>query len=137
MGGVAGAFVAGVVWWGIVGLTGFQVTYVALGVGWVVAQAVLICCQQRNRIPLQAVAGAFTLLALVVSEYFIQRTLFINEFGGELAGFQVPLWDGLGTARETVVESLKDDPITGLFWVAAIITAVVVAGRSDAVTRQR
>jgi hypothetical protein len=67
MGGFAGAVVAGLAWWAIVATTRIQVTFVALGVGWVVAQAVLVCCTRRQRLPLQAVAGAFTLASLAVS----------------------------------------------------------------------
>jgi hypothetical protein len=132
---MAGAFVAGLAWWGIVATTRYQVTIVAIGVGWVVAQAVLICCQQRNRVPLQAIAGVFTLLSLAVSEYFIQRTLFIHEVGDRFGGASVPLWDGVGSAREVVEVSLRDDPLTGLFWLAAVVAAVVVAGTREAVPR--
>lgn len=135
VGGIAGAFVAGLVWWGIVATTKYQVTIVAVGVGWVVAQAVLICCQQRNRVPLQAIAGVSTLVSLAVSEYFIQRTMFIQEVGDRFGGVSVPLWDGFGPAREVVEESLRDDPLTGLFWLAAVVAAVVVAGTRDALTR--
>jgi hypothetical protein len=136
VGGIAGAFVAGLVWWGIVATTRAQITFVAIGVGWVVAQAVLVCCQQRNRVPLQAIAGVFTLVSLAVSEYFIQRTLFIKEYGDRLDGVSVPLWDGFAVARETVEAAIREDPLTGLFWVAAIITAVVVAGsRESAIHR--
>ncbi|HEX6424115.1 MAG TPA: hypothetical protein VFZ79_11585 [Acidimicrobiales bacterium] len=135
VGGMAGAFVAGLAWWGIVATTKYQVTIVAIGVGWVVAQAVLICCQQRNRVPLQAIAGVFTLLSLAASEYFIQRTLFIQEVGDRFGGAGVPLWEGFGPAREVVEESLRDDPLTGLFWLAAAVAAVVVAGTREAVTR--
>jgi hypothetical protein len=135
VGGIAGAFVAGLAWWGIVATTQYQVAFVAIGVGWVVAQAVLICSQQQNRLPLQVIAGTFTLLSLAVSEYFIQRTLFIKEYGDRLGGVEVPLWDGFGYAREVVEESLREDPLTGLFWLAAVVAAVVVTGTRDAVGR--
>ena len=32
-----------------------------------------------------------------------------------------------GTAREIVTEGLEDDLITGLFWLGAVVAAVVVA----------
>jgi hypothetical protein len=131
MGGFAGAVVAGLIWWGIVATTRMQIVYLAFGMGWIVAQGVLICAQQRNRIPLQLVAGTFTLLALGVSEYFIQRSLFIAD-GGSL-----PLWNGLEFAIDVVREGMKDDPATGFFWIIGVIVAVVVAGRSDAFTRGR
>jgi len=131
MGGFAGAVVAGLIWWGIVATTRMQIVYLAFGVGWIVAQGVLICAQQRNRIPLQVVAGTFTLLALAASEYFIQRSLFIDDGGS------VPLWNGLSTAIDVVREGLKDDPLTGIFWIIGVIVAVVVAGKQDAITQRR
>jgi hypothetical protein len=133
LGGLTGAFVAGFVWWGIVATTRTQVTFVAIGVGWVVAQAVLLGCQQRNRLPLQAIAAVFTLASLAVSEYFIQRTLAIKELGDSVGTIRIPLWDGFDTAVDIVRESLKEDPLTGLFWVVAVIAAVVVTGTRDAV----
>jgi hypothetical protein len=131
MGGFAGAVVAGLIWWGIVATTRMQIVYLAFGVGWIVAQGVLICAQQRNRIPLQVIAGAFTLLALGVSEYFIQRSLFIDDGGS------IPLWNGLSFAFDVVREGLKDDPATGFFWIVGVIVAVVVAGKQDAITQRR
>lgn len=131
MGGFAGAVVAGLIWWGIVATTRMQIFYLAFGVGWIVAQGVLICAQQRNRIPLQVVAGTFTLLALGVSEYFIQRSLFIAD-GGSL-----PLWNGFDFGLDVVREGLKDDPLTGFFWIAGVIVAIVVAGKQDAITQGR
>ena len=131
MGGFAGAVVAGLIWWGIIATTRIQVVYLAFGVGWIVAQGVLICAQQRNRIPLQVVAGTFTLLALGVSEYFIQRSLFIAD-GGSL-----PLWNGFDLGFDVVREGLKEDPITALFWIAAVVVAIVVAGKQDAITQRR
>lgn len=136
VGGVAGAFVAGLVWWGLVAATETQFVYAAIGVGWLVAQAVLICAQQRNRLPLQVVAGSFTLLSLAVSEYFIQRTLFIKNYGDRFDGYAVPLWNGFGYARDMVQQALEDDPLTGLFWVAAAVAAVVVTRSSTALTRR-
>ena len=89
------------------------------------------------RLPLQAIAGAFTLASLAVSEYFVQRTLFIEDFE-ELTGAGPASPCGTaGTAREIVTEGLEDDPITGLFWLGAVVAAVVVAGTHDAVTQRR
>ncbi len=31
---------------------------------------------------------------------------------------------------------MQEDPLIGLFWVAAVVTAVVVAGSREAITRQ-
>jgi hypothetical protein len=132
LGALTGAFVAGLVWWGIVATTRTQVTFVAIGVGWVVAQAVLLGCQRRNRLPLQAIAAVFTLASLAASEYFIQRTLAIKELGDSLGTIRIPLWDGFGTAVDIVRESLEEDPLTGLFWIVAVIAAVVVTGTRDA-----
>jgi hypothetical protein len=131
MGGFAGALVAGLIWWGIVATTRMQIVYLAFGVGWIVAQGVLICAQQRNRIPLQVVAGTFTLLALGVSEYFIRRSLFIGDGGS------FPLWNGFDVGLDVVREGLKDDPATGFFWIVGVIVAIVVAGKQDAITQRR
>ena len=77
---------------------------------------------------LQVVAGAFTLASLAVSEYFVQRTLFIEDFE-ELTGAGPGIPCGTAwTAREIVTEGLEDDLITGLFWLGAVVAAVVVAG---------
>ena len=40
-------------------------------------------------------------------------------------------WDGFGTAREIVItEGLDDDPITGLFWLGAVVVGGGGGGRA-------
>lgn len=119
--GLAAAAVAGAIWWAVVANTERQFGYGAILVGALVGQGVRLGAR-RGGIGPGLVAGLATLAALVVAEYFIQRSLVISQ-GGD-----IPLWLGFTTARDIVRESLDSEPLSGLFWLLAACAAAVTAG---------
>lgn len=122
--GLAAAAVGGLLWWGAVAFTERQFVYGAILVGWIVGQGVLVGSRKGGPIP--ALMGlASTLVALVVAEYFIQRSLAISQFGLDLE-----LWLGWSTAVEMIETTISDDPITLLFWFVAAGVAGFAAGTS-------
>lgn len=122
--GMAAATLAGVVWWAVVAGTERQFFYGAVLVGILVGQGVLLGVR-RGGIGPAVVAGVATLAALVVAEYFIQRSLAISQ------GADVPLWMGFSTARDVVRDSLDSEPLSGLFWLLAAGAAAVTAGSTS------
>ena len=118
--GVAAAALMGLAWWGVVATTERQFAYLAVIVGAVVGQAVLIGTRKGGAVPaLLAVLASG--VAMVASEYFIQRTL------GVKAGFDLPLWQGFEFARTLVTEAAKEEPQTLLFWGVGAVAALVSA----------
>lgn len=125
--GIAAAAVGGVAWWAVVALSGSQFPYLALIVGILAGQGVLIGARKGG--PLQgALAAGFCLVALVVAEYFVARSLAISQAADAGQHLDVPLWQGFSFAREVVTEAVKADKLVGLFWGIAVIAAAVTAG---------
>lgn len=122
--GAAAAALAGAAWWASVAFTERQFVYAAIVVGLVIGQGVLIGARKGGPIP-ALVAVVLTLVALVVAEYFIQRSLAISN-----AGVDLDLWLGVSTARDVVQTSVEEEPLTGLFWLLAAGAAALGAGRA-------
>ncbi|MCU1499939.1 MAG: hypothetical protein JWM47_3892 [Acidimicrobiales bacterium] len=120
--GLAAATLAGVAWWAVISTTKAQFPYAAIAVGVLVGQAVLIGARRGGIFP-ALVATVASVVALVVAEYFIQRSLAIAELGVDL-----PLWLGLSSATDIVRGTVEEDPLTGGFWAVAAIVAALSAG---------
>ena len=123
LGGVVGAILASALWYGVVALTSWQIGLVAVVVGFVVGKAIVFGAGGRGSIPLVAISAAFTLVALVVSEYLIIYHFISTEFGS----------DGLISVIQPVdfvvsvaVGSVQADPLTLLFWGFALFQSVAI-----------
>lgn len=121
--GIAAAALAGLAWWASVAFTENLFVYAAIIVGVVVGQGVLVGSRRGGIVP-ALLAGVFTLAALVVAQYFIERSLAISTFGAK----DLPLWMGLSTAVDVVRSSVDGDPKIGLFWALSVVAALVSAG---------
>lgn len=117
--GVASATLAGVAWWGATTLSGWQFPYFAALLGLVVGNGVLIGTRRGGGIPALLAVPA-VLVALAVSQYFIERSLAISDLGADL-----PLWRGFAFARSLVTERLQGQPTLGLSWIMAAVVALV------------
>lgn len=120
--GVAAAALAGMGWWASVFYTERLFPYVAIIVGILVGQGVLIGARKGGALP-AVLAGLLTLAALLAAQYFIERSLAIANFGAD-----VPLWLGFDTARQVVTDSFDADRLIGLFWLVSVVVAAISAG---------
>lgn len=124
-GALAGAL-ATAVWYAVVVITGWQVGLVAIAVGWLIGQGVMIGARGRVSMALVAASGLLALLALAVSEYLILFHFITQLMGTEGASLIQPI-DFMVTV---VIESLMADPLTLLFWVIALFQAVAIPYRA-------
>lgn len=69
--GMLAAVVAGVVWFAFSVLTGYQIGYIAIGVGYLIGKAVIWGSGGKRGMPLQIMSAVITLLTLFISQYFI------------------------------------------------------------------
>lgn len=89
LGSISGV-VAGVIWYYLSILTGYQIGYVAIGVGFIIGWAVVIGSGNKRGMGLQLMSAVITLVTLFVSEYFItlhyilQYMLKLPGYSGEL-----------------------------------------------------
>jgi hypothetical protein len=124
--GLAASAVAGAVWWAVVALTQRQFPYLAVLLGLLVGQGVLVGAR-RGSPALGALAGVLTLVGLSVAQYFISRSLAISELG-----LDIPLWEGAGRAVDVIRATYQDDTLTLVFVVLAAGCAAFAAGRASA-----
>src|SRR6185503_1710751 len=69
--GSVAAIVAGVIWYYFVILSGYQIGYIAIGVGFVIGWAVVLGAGKKRGPKLQIMSAALTLVTLFTSEYFM------------------------------------------------------------------
>jgi hypothetical protein len=139
IGGAIGAVLATAVWYGVVAITNWQVGIVAIAVGFIVGQGVVLGAGRHPSILLVPISLAFTLVSLVVSEYLIANHLYnaaVAEIAAEM-GLSVGEVSDIAalagvptTPIELVRFSLESDPITLLFWAIAGWEAFVIPMRA-------
>jgi hypothetical protein len=88
--GLAGAAAGAVVWYLIVRLTGWQIGFAALLIGWLTGKAVVFGAGRKRGVPLQIISIVLTLIAMLASEYSIIN-YFLNE-GGYLGNLPLGLF---------------------------------------------
>jgi hypothetical protein len=133
--GIVAAVVASALWYGVVVVTNYQVGIVAIAVGFIVGQGVVLGARRRGNVALVAISVVLTFLALAISEYLVVMHFFEQEF--LVPGESLDRIQPIGLVVEIITESLKSDPLTLLFWGIALFQAFVIParllGRRDAV----
>jgi len=126
IGGIAGAMIATLVWFGFVALTRFEVGLVAIAVGAVVGYGVVLGAGGRASFALIPISVALTLAALLASEYLI-----VLRIGNEVAAqYGVTLDSAISTDPVTLISlGIKGDPLSLVFWAIALFEAFVIPWR--------
>jgi predicted secreted protein len=117
--GLVASVVSAVVWYGAVILTGYQLGILAIGVGWLVATAVVLGSGGKHGPALQALSIVLIIITMAVSEYLILRH-FVNEQIIKEGGEALPLWLPIKLMVEFVWMSIKESPLILLFWGIAV-----------------
>ena len=126
--GLVAAIVASAIWYAVVVVTGFQVGLVAIAVGFLVGQAVVLGARRRGSVVLVGASVVFTLLALAISEYLIVVHFVGLEFAAD--GLTIEVLQPIDFIIEVVAESVQADPLTLLFWAIALFQAVAIPARA-------
>jgi hypothetical protein len=120
--GVAAGIVGGGIWWAIVFFAHIQFIYGALGVGALIAYGVL----EGIRIPGKSaavIAGVIALLTVLMSEYFIVRSLAVQEISKSGKAGSIPVWLGVTSAVRLIKIGIEDNPIAVGFWGITVFVA--------------
>src|SRR5205085_11063210 len=125
VGAATGAVIATAVWYAVVTATHIQAGIVAIAVGWIVGQAVVLGAG-RASVTLVPVSVVLTLLALVVSQYLI-TIQFVNEvLDADVAGIHLPIVISSIEALGCVGDWLQVEPQTMLVGGIVLLVAVVI-----------
>lgn len=123
--GIVAALLATAIWYGVVAVTQFQVGIIAVAVGFIVGQGVVLGARRHTSIVLVAVSVVLTLVALAVSEYLI-----VAHFVSQELGFAVDLIGPPDVFFGVIGDSLGADPLTLVFWAIALFQAFIIPWRS-------
>ena len=129
--GLVAAVIGGAIWFGIVWVTNRELAIVAILVGFLVGQAIVIGSGRRYGRRLQALSVVLTLGAMVLAEYLIVRqsaVAYILDTYGQDAANAVPLFLPVDVASDFIVGGIQDDPVQLLFWAIALWTAFRIPG---------
>ena len=126
--GLGAAAIGALVWYGVVAIINYQLGIIAAGIGWLVGMAVVFGSGRKRGVALQAISVIITIVALVISEYLIVRHFIVKELTEQ--GFtDFVLLLPLGEMFELVIEGIKADLLTLVFWGIAILAAVATPAR--------
>lgn len=126
--GAVAAILASALWYAVVVVTNYQVGLVAIAVGFLVGQAVVLGAGRRGSPVLVAGSVILTLLALAISEYLIVVHFVGQEFA--LDGLTIEVIQPIGFIAEVVIESISADPLTLAFWAIALFQAFIIPART-------
>lgn len=116
LGGIA-ALIAGVAWYLLTVSTGYQIGYVAIGVGFIIGHAVIWGSGKKRGPSLQIMSAAITVLTLLVSQYFIvlyYARKYLLEHRAEFPGYNGQ-WFLISPFNSEVIKSMFS-PIGLLIW---------------------
>ncbi|NIS81276.1 MAG: hypothetical protein GTO14_13965 [Anaerolineales bacterium] len=130
LGGFLAAALSAIVWYAVVVLTNYQLGILAIAVGWLVGQGVMFGAGRKRGPILQVTSVVITLIAMAVSEYLIVRHV-VNQILLEegLILTDLPIFLPIGDALTLIMESVKSDPLTLLFWGIALFEAFIIPGK--------
>ena len=123
--GLLAGVVSALVWYGIVVVTDYQLGIIAVAVGWLVAQGVIFGAGRKRGVSLQVISLIITIGAMAASEYLIVRHILMKIAAEE--GYlvnDVPILLPLEDIWFLILEGIKADPITLIFWAIALWEAV-------------
>jgi tetratricopeptide (TPR) repeat protein len=126
--GFGAAIISALVWYLFVILTHYQLGFIAVGVGFLIGLAVILGSGGKRGIILQLISAAITLLTMGVSEYLIVRHFAVQALAEE--GYtNIPLILPVELALSVIVEGIKSNPLTLLFWGIAVWEAFAIPGK--------
>jgi len=131
--GLIAAALATGIWYGVVAVSQYQLGIVAIAVGFIVGQGVVLGANRRGSVVLVAISVVLTLLALAVSEYLIVAHFVGQELAAE--GLTLNLIQPPDFIVGVVMDSVQADPLTLVFWAIALFQAFAIPSRAMGRTR--
>lgn len=131
--GLGASVIAGLVWWGVsvaiaTSAPDFELWHLgSVLVGLIVGQGVLTGAR-RGGVVAGLLALVFSVLTVLVTVYFIDRSLMIIGLTDAGRTTDVPLWQGFGAVTDLYQAWWDFDPTRPAMWLLAPVIAVAIAG---------
>ena len=125
--GLLAAVVAGILWFAISVLTGYQIGYIAIGVGYLIGKAVIWGSGGKRGMPLQIMSAVVTLATLCISQYFITVYYirqYLQEHIAEFPGYHGQ-WLFVSPFDSDIISEMVS-PIGLLIWAVGIYFAYTI-----------
>ncbi len=120
VGGALGAFIAGLIWYFFATITGYELGYIAIGVGWIIGMGVHIGSGKKRGVTLQVISVLATFVTLYSAEYLIfihvANKIIKEKLGG---GFEL----GGVSPFDSLFFQSAFSPIGILIWAIALYVA--------------
>jgi hypothetical protein len=126
LGGLIAAVVSGAIWGGITILTGYEVGYVAIGVGYLCGLGVVMMSKGKRGMPLQMIAIMSSVLGILIGKYIaffdIFKGVMATEAGAEAVSWMAMFSTGMIQFFASNIASMASG--FDLLWIAlAVYTA--------------
>ncbi len=122
LGGLVGGIIGAIIWAFVLQLTKTNISYVAIGLGFLVGLGVMLGARGRFHVLLLVLAGVLGLLAFFLALYF-RLSLLISGEGNNL--FALPL----GNFFSVLGQYLQDNPINYIYFAAVPLIAILTPFR--------
>jgi hypothetical protein len=129
--GAVAAVAGAALWMVLVALTNYQIGIAAVGVALLVAGAVRVGSGGLSGVPVRVGSVALTVVSMALAEYLVVRHFVNAELAAEGAAESVPLLISPLDLVLVVVESLRFDPLTLVFWAIAVFAAWRVSAPNE------
>ncbi|UCH96886.1 MAG: hypothetical protein JSV88_08555 [Candidatus Aminicenantes bacterium] len=122
--GLGAAVISALLWYAVVVITNYELGIVAVAVGWLVAQAVILGSGRKRGPVVQVISVLAIIFAMGLGEYLIIRHFLIK------AGLEnMPLFIPLKLVFNLLIEVIKEDPLMLVFWLIAVIEGIVLPAK--------
>jgi len=124
--GLGAGVIAGGIWFAIVMVTQRELGVVAVAVGWLVGQAVVLGSGRKRGLRLQLLSVLIALATMAGAEYFILREAVVAYLGEQVGATQaatLPVFMPLDLAFDLMTSAIQDDPLELVFWGIALYAA--------------
>jgi len=123
--GLGCALIAALVWYGVVVISNYQLGIVAVLIGWLVGQATMLGARRKRGLAVQVISVLSTAIAMLLSEYLIVRHFVVQSLAEE--GYtNIPLLLPVTLIVQLIIDGIKADPMTLLFWGIALWEALKI-----------
>ena len=133
VGGLVGCVVGALIWAAVLQLTRYNISYIAIGLGFLVGAGVAFGARGRFHLVLALLAGVLGLFSFLLALYFRLGFAVSDALGQGLNPFALPLGDFFDALKIY----LSDNPINYIFFVLVPFTAILTTYRLSSGARRR